>query len=188
MNRILISFTSTATAVFGVYFKLQSFVFMPVFGLNNGIIPIVAYNYGAKNKERVTNTIRYTVAYAMGIMVLGLLVFQAIPEPLLLLFNASETMIAIGIPALRIISLSFVLAGFCIACGSVFQALGRSVYSMLVSVARQLLVLLPVAYGLARLGSVNLVWWAIPIAELMSLAMTLFFMVRIYRRVLSGLS
>lgn len=188
MNRILISFTSTATAVFGVYFKLQSFVFMPVFGLNNGIIPIVAYNYGAKNKERVTNTIRYAVAYAMGIMVLGLLVFQAIPEPLLLLFNASETMIAIGIPALRIISLSFVLAGFCIACGSVFQALGRSVYSMLVSVARQLLVLLPVAYGLARLGSVNLVWWAIPIAELMSLAMTLFFMVRIYRRVLSGLS
>ena len=188
MNRILISFTSSATAVFGVYFKLQSFVFMPVFGLNNGIIPIVAYNYGAKNKERVTNTIRYTVAYAMGIMVLGLLVFQAIPEPLLLLFNASETMIAIGIPALRIISLSFVLAGFCIACGSVFQALGRSVYSMLVSVARQLLVLLPVAYGLARLGSVNLVWWAIPIAELMSLAMTLFFMVRIYRRVLSGLS
>lgn len=188
MNRILISFTSTATAVFGVYFKLQSFVFMPVFGLNNGIIPIVAYNYGAKNKERVSNTIRYTVAYAMGIMVLGLLVFQAIPEPLLLLFNASETMIAIGIPALRIISLSFVLAGFCIACGSVFQALGRSVYSMLVSVARQLLVLLPVAYGLARLGSVNLVWWAIPIAELMSLAMTLFFMVRIYRRVLSGLS
>ena len=188
MNRILISFTSTATAVFGVYFKLQSFVFMPVFGLNNGIIPIVAYNYGAKNRERVVSTIRHTIVYAMGIMLAGLLVFQVIPKPLLLLFNASETMVGIGVPALRIISLSFLLAGFCIACGSVFQALGRSVYSMLVSVARQLLVLLPVAYGLSRLGNVNLVWWAIPIAELMSLAMTLFFMRQIYLRVLSCLS
>lgn len=188
MNRILISFTSTATAVFGVYFKLQSFVFMPVFGLNNGIIPIVAYNYGAKNKERVISTIRHTVAYAVGIMLLGLLVFQLLPKPLLLLFNASETMIGIGVPALRIISLSFLFAGFCIACGSVFQALGRSVYSMLVSVARQLVVLLPVAYGLSRLGNVDLVWWAIPIAELMSLAMTLYFLRKIYRRVLSQIS
>jgi len=134
------------------------------------------------------STIRHTIVYAMGIMLAGLLVFQVIPKPLLLLFNASETMVGIGVPALRIISLSFLLAGFCIACGSVFQALGRSVYSMLVSVARQLLVLLPVAYGLSRLGNVNLVWWAIPIAELMSLAMTLFFMRQIYLRVLSRLS
>ena len=185
MNRILISFTSTATAVFGVYFKLQSFVFMPVFGLNNGVIPIVAYNYGAKNAERVLSTIRHSIFYAMSIMLLGLVVFQAIPGQLLILFNASDTMVGIGIPALRIISLSFVLAGFCIACGSVFQALGRSVYSMLVSVARQLVVLLPAAYALSGLGNVDLVWWSIPIAELMSLAMTIYFMVKVDRKVLA---
>ncbi len=185
MNRILISFTSTATAVFGVYFKLQSFVFMPVFGLNNGVIPIVAYNYGAKNTERVISAIRYSIAYAMSIMVAGLLVFQILPGPLLKLFNASEMMMEIGIPALRIISMSFLLAGFCIACGSVFQALGCSVYSMYVSVARQLVVLLPAAWFLAKLGNVNLVWWAIPIAELMSLAMTVYYMIRVNQKVIS---
>lgn len=188
MNRILISFTATATAVFGVYFKLQSFVFMPVFGLNNGIIPIVAYNYGAKNRERVLSTIRYSIAYAMSIMVLGFLVLQVFPGPLLQMFNASDTMMSIGIPALRIISLSFILAGFCIACGSVFQALGRSVYSMFVSVARQLVVLLPAAYILAGFGNVNFVWWAFPIAELMSLVMTVYFMVRIYQTIIRDLS
>ncbi len=185
MNRILISFTSTATAVLGVYFKLQSFVFMPVFGLNNGVIPIVAYNYGAKNTERVISAIRYSIAYAMSIMVAGLLVFQILPGPLLKLFNASEMMMEIGIPALRIISMSFLLAGFCIACGSVFQALGCSVYSMYVSVARQLVVLLPAAWFLAKLGNVNLVWWAIPIAELMSLAMTVYYMIRVNQKVIS---
>lgn len=185
MNRILISFTSTATAVFGVYFKLQSFVFMPVFGLNNGVIPIIAYNYGAKNKERVVSTIKQSIIYAMTIMILGLFVFQLIPEGLLEMFQASETMMAIGVPALRIISLSFILAGFCIVCGSVFQALGLSIYSMFTSVARQLVVLLPVAYALSMLGNVNLVWWAIPIAELMSLVMTVFFMVRINGKIIS---
>lgn len=185
MNRILISFTATATAVFGVYFKLQSFVFMPVFGLNNGVIPIIAYNYGAKNKDRVISTMKHSITYAVSIMLLGLLVFHLIPGPLLKMFSASDTMMAIGIPALRIISLSFIFAGFCIASGSVFQALGKSVYSMLVSVARQLLVLLPVAYGLSRLGNVDLVWWAIPIAELMSLAMTVFFMLKLYRNIIS---
>lgn len=185
MNRILISFTATATAVFGVYFKLQSFVFMPVFGLNNGVIPIIAYNYGAKNKDRVVSTIKHCIAYAVSIMLLGLLVFHLIPGPLLKLFSASDTMMGIGIPALRIISLSFIFAGFCIASGSVFQALGKSVYSMFTSVARQLVVLLPVAYGLSRLGNVNLVWWAIPIAELMSLAMTIFFMLKLYRNIIS---
>ena len=187
MNRKLISFTATATAVFGVYFKLQSFVFMPVFGLNSGIIPIIAYNYGAKNKGRVLDTVRHSIVYAMSIMVLGFLVFQTIPAKLLQMFNASDTMMAIGIPALRIISLSFILAGFCIACGSVFQALGRSVYSMVVSVARQLVVLLPAAWLLSLPGNVNYVWWALPIAELMSLAMTLYFMVRVNRGILSEL-
>lgn len=188
MNRILISFTSTATAVFGVYFKLQSFVFMPVFGLNNGVIPIVAYNYGAKKAERVLSTIRHSIIYACSIMAIGLVIFQAVPEQLLTMFNASGTMMEIGIPALRIISLSFILAGFCIACGSVFQALGCSIYSMFVSVARQLLVLLPIAFALARLGNVDLVWWSFPIAELMSLAMTLFFMLRVKRNIISRIS
>lgn len=187
MNRILISFTATATAVFGVYFKLQSFIFMPVFGLNNGIIPIIAYNYGAKNKDRVMSTIKHSIIYAMSIMVLGFLVFQVMPAPLLQLFNASETMMDIGVPALRIISISFILAGFCIACGSVFQALGCSVYSMVVSVARQLVVLLPAAYGLAMLGNVDFVWWAFPVAELMSLAMTVFFLLRVNRNIISTL-
>lgn len=185
MNRILITFSSTATAVFGVYFKLQSFVFMPIFGLNNGVIPIIAYNYGARNKDRVMMTIRRSIAYIVTIMLLGLLVFQVFPGALLQMFNASETMLRIGIPAICIISLSFVLAGFCIGLGSVFQALGRSVYSMFVSVARQLVVLLPVAWWLSRFGNVDLVWWSIPVAELMSLAMSVFFFVRIYRTIIS---
>lgn len=188
MNRILISFTSTATAVFGVYFKLQSFVFMPVFGLNNGVIPILAYNYGANNKERVLKTMKHTVAYAVGILMLGLVLFQAFPAQFLQMFDASETMLSIGVPALRIISLSFVLAGVGIACSGVFQALGRAVYSMIVSAARQLVVLLPVAYGLAQLGNVNLVWWAFPIAEVVSVAVSILFMVKIYREVISKMN
>lgn len=185
MNRILISFTSTATAVFGVYYKLQSFIFMPVFGLNNGVIPIIAYNYGAGNRERVLKTIKHSIFYAVSIMLAGLVIFQLIPGPMLKLFDASETMLAIGIPALRIISLSFILAGFCIACSGAFQALGKATYSMVVSVARQLVVLLPVAMGLAQLGDVNLVWWALPIAELMSLAMTVFCLIRLNKSTIS---
>lgn len=188
MNLILISFTSTATAVFGVYFKLQSFVFMPVFGLNNGVIPIVAYNYGAQRGDRVMKAIKLSILYAVSIMMVGFLVLQIAPKTLLLWFEASETMLSIGIPALRTISLSFILAGFCIACGSVFQALGCSIYSMFVSVARQLVVLLPAAFLLSRLGDVNLVWWAFPIAELMSLAMTVFFMMKVYRDIISKIA
>ena len=157
MNLILISFTSTATAVFGVYFKLQSFIFMPIFGLNNGMIPIVAYNYGAGKKERLIKTVKLSVAYAMAVMVIGFLIFQTLPQVLLQWFNASDRMMEIGVPALRIISISFLLAGFCIICGSVFQALGNGVYSMVVSIARQLVVLLPVAFLLSKLGNVNYV-------------------------------
>ena len=185
MNLILISFSATATAVFGIYFKLQSFIFMPVFGLNNGVIPIVAYNYGAQKRDRVLSAIRHVITYAVVIMILGLVIFQTIPDKLLMMFSASETMLAIGVPALRTISLSFLLAGFCIAAGSVFQALGKSIYSMYVSVARQLVVLLPVAYALSRLGRVELVWWAIPIAELMSLAMTVICMIHINKNIIS---
>ena len=143
MNRILISFSSTATAVFGVYFKLQSFVFMPAFGLNNGVIPVMAYNYGAGSRERVVKTLRHTVTYAVCIMAVGLLIFQLFPTQLLKMFSASDTMLSLGVPALRIISLSFILAGFGISCSSIFQALGKAVYSMFVSIARQLVALLP---------------------------------------------
>lgn len=184
MNLILISFTSTATAVFGVYFKLQSFIFMPVFGLNNGMVPIIAYNYGAGKRNRLIQTIKLSIAYAMALMVVGFLVFQFCPHILLQWFDASETMMGIGIPALRTISFSFLLAGFCIICGSVFQAFGNGVYSMVVSIARQLVVLLPAAYLLARLGNVNYVWWAFPIAELMSLALSSYFLFRIYHKII----
>lgn len=184
MNKILITFSSTAVAVFGVYFKLQSFIFMPVFGLNNGMVPIIAYNYGAGKRERLIQTLKLSILYAMGLMIAGFLVFQIFPAPLFALFDASQMMLEIGIPALRTISVSFLFAGFCIICGSLFQALGNGVYSMIVSIARQLLVLLPAAYLLSLMGDVRYVWWAFPIAEVMSLAVTVFFMVRIYNKVI----
>lgn len=185
MNRILIGFTSTATAVFGVYFKLQSFVFMPVFGLNNGVIPIIAYNYGAGSRERVKKTIRTSILMATVIMVAGLFVFQTAPALLLRLFDASETMLSIGIPALRIISTSFLLAGFGIGVSSVFQALGYATYSMFMSLARQLLVLLPTAYFLSFSGNVNLVWLSFPLAEVVSASLGAWYMARINKKVIS---
>ena len=184
MNQILLAFTSTAATVFGVYFKLQSFVFMPIFGLNNGMVPIVAYNFGARNKERLTRTVKLSMVYAVCLMAAGFLVFQIFPAQLFAMFDASETMLAIGVPALRIISLSFVLAGLGIVSGSVFQALGNGVYSLIVSVARQLLVLLPVAFLLSLTGNLNAVWWAFPIAELVSFGVSVFFLIRIYRGVI----
>lgn len=185
MNRILITFSSTATAVFGVYYKLQSFVFMPIFGMNNGLVPILAYNYGAGKKDRFMKTVKLGIMYAVIIMLIGLVILNVIPATLLGLFEASDTMIEIGVPALRTISISFLFAGFCIICGTVFQALGCAVYSMIVSIARQLVVLLPAAYLLSLSGNVNNVWWAFPIAELMSLFMTILFMVRIHKNIIS---
>lgn len=185
MNQILMAFTSTAAAVFGVYFKLQSFIFMPVFGLNNGMVPIIAYNYGAEKKDRLIKTMKLSITYAVCIMIVGFLVFQIFPAQLFMLFDASETMLSIGIPALRIISTHFLLAGFCIIIGSVFQALGNGVYSMIISMTRQLVVLLPVAWFLAKLGNVSYVWFAFPIAELASLAMSVFFLRRINRKIIS---
>ena len=184
MNVILISFSSTATAVFGVYFKLQSFVFMPAFGFNNGVIPVIAYNYGAGSRDRVVKTMKHSVVYIMGLLLVGLVVFQTIPEPLLRLFEASDNMIALGVPALRIISLSFIFAGFCIACGSAFQALGKAVFSMIVSIMRQLVVLIPVAYVLARVGGLHMVWWSFPIAEVISFIVSTIFLIRIYRTII----
>lgn len=184
MNRILITFTETATAVFGVYFKLQSFIFMPVFGLNNGMVPIIAYNYGAGRKERVLETMKYSMILAAGIMLVGLVIMEAVPVQLLQLFQASEHMLAIGVPALRIICLSFAFAGICIVGGSVFQALGNGVYSMVVAIARQLVVLLPAAYLLAQSGHVEYVWFAFPIAEMVSIIMTVYFLRKIYKKVI----
>jgi putative MATE family efflux protein len=181
MNRILVGFSFTASAVFGVYFKLQSFIFMPVFGLNNGLVPILAYNYGARNRDRILRAFRLGVTYAAGIMAAGVVLFQVIPGPLLGLFDASEEMLAIGRTALRIISVSFVPAAYCIACSAMFQALGNGVYSMFVSIARQLLVLLPAAYLLSLTGRLELVWWAFPIAEVASLTVSTLFLRRILR-------
>lgn len=180
-NKIMLMFSTTAAAVFGVYFKLNSFIFMPIFGMNNGMIPIIAYNYGARRKDRIMQTMRMSIFLAVGIMAVGICIFQFFPDKLLLLFNASEDMLAIGIPALRIISISFLFAGYCIVVSSVFQALGNGVYSLLVSTARQLLVLLPVAYVLAVTLGLSAVWWSYPLAELASLSMSTILLIRIYK-------
>lgn len=185
MNRILIEFSSTATAVFGVYFKLQSFFFMPVFGLNNGITPIIAYNYGAKQRKRMLKTIKLSLIVAFCLTFIGFLSFEAIPQVLLDMFNASEDMLTIGVPALRIIGIHYLIAWFCIVIGTVFQALGKAVFSMIVSIMRQLVVLIPAAYILAKLGGLHAVWWSFPIAEVISLLVTLFFFIKIYREIIS---
>ena len=187
LNQILMGFSSTATAVFGVYFKLQSFIFMPVFGLNNGMVPIIAYNFGAKNKKRMVRTMKLAIAYAVGILFVGFLIMQIFPAQLFGMFEASSDMLAIGVPALRLISTHFVLAGFCIIAGSIFQALGNGVMSLIVSVARQLVVLLPAAYLLSLTGKLNLIWLAFPIAELTSLALSALFLYKIYKKVIKPL-
>ena len=188
MNQILMAFTATAVAVFGVYFKLQSFVFMPIFGMNNGMVPIISYNYGARKPERVKKTIRLAVFYAECIMLVGFCIFQFLPDTLLSLFAASDAMLAIGVPALRIICPHFLLAGAGIVLSSVFQALGNGVFSLTVSICRQLVVLIPAAWLLSRTGEVNMVWWAFIIAEVVSLALSLVFMARINRTVIVPLS
>ena len=184
MNKILMGFNSTAAAVFGIYFKLQSFVFMPIFGLNNGMVPIVAYNYGAQKIDRLVKTVKLSAVYAVSIMLIGLSIFHLIPDKLLLMFDASELMLEMGQPALRIISLHFVLAGFCIIGGSMFQALGNAIFSMITAICRQLVILLPAAYLLSLTGKVDNVWWAFPIAELMAVTMTAIFMVITYKKYL----
>lgn len=184
MNMILIAYSSTAVAVFGVYFKLQSFVFMPIFGLNNGMVPIISYNYGARRPERVRKTIRLAVCYAEGIMVLGFCIFEFFPGQVLGLFSASQAMLTIGIPAMRIICLHFLLAGTSIVLSSVFQALGNGLFSLIVSVCRQLFVLLPAAWLLARTGNVNNVWWAFLIAEIVSVLMSLAFYAHINKTII----
>ncbi len=189
LNKILIDFfNETAATVLGVYYKLQSFAFMPVFGLNNGIIPIIAYNYGAKNKKRLTAAIKLAIIYASAVMIVALLVFQLIPELLLGFFNPTEELIKMGVPAFKVISLSYVFAGVSIAMCSIFQAFGKGVRSMLVSMARQLLVLIPAAYVLATLTAHTLspdyVWWCFPIAEIMSVTVCIIFYRNLHKKII----
>ena len=187
LNKILIVFSTTATAVFGVYFKLQSFVFMPIFGMNNGLVPIVAFNFGARKKDRMMQTYKLALFTAIAIMLVGVLLFEVFPKQLFLLFGASEYMLGMGVPALRIIGIHFPIAAFCIVTGSVFQAVGKAVYSMINSICRQLVVLLPAAYLLAQLGNVNYVWFAFLIAEGVSMILTAIFFKKIYRDVIKPL-
>ncbi len=182
MNKILIAFTSTATAVYGVYFKLNSFIFMPIFGLNNGMVPIIAYNYGAKKYPRIIRTMLLSITYAMAVMIIGLLIFQLMPRQLLWLFDASEEMIAIGVPALRIISISFIAAGFSVVTLSVLQALGQGLYSLITSASRQLIILVPVAYLLSKLGNLELIWWSLPIAEAACVLLCFVFIGKTFRK------
>ncbi len=187
MNKILIDFSSTATAVFGVYFKLQSFFFMPVFGLNNGITPIIAYSYGAQQKRRMIKTIKLSMRIAFGLLLFGFAGFELVPQVLLKMFDASGEMMEIGCRALRVIGFHFLIAWFCIIAGTVFQALGKAVYSMIVSIMRQLVVLVPAAYILAELGGLDAVWWAFPIAELMSFAVSSICLANIYKKIIKPL-
>ena len=182
LNSILISFTETATAVFGAYFKLQSFIFMPIFGLNNAMVPIISYNFGAKKPDRVKSTIKITIITAVSLMFVGVIAFETIPHVLLSIFNASENMIAIGVPALRIIAIHLCLAGFCIIAGSVCQAIGNPLYSLIVSVCRQLVVLIPAAWLLSKTGILEMVWWAFPIAEVCSLILSSIFLAKTMKR------
>lgn len=182
LNKILGTFSSTAVAVFGVYFKLNSFIFMPVFGMNNGIVPILSYNYGAAKPDRIKKTMKLGMTYAMSIMAVGMFVFEFFPAQLLSIFDASQDMIAIGSPALRIIASSFVVAGFCIICGTAFQAIGNPMHSLMMSVCRQLVVLLPTAWLLSLSGNLDLIWCAFPVAELASLLMALIFLRKTYRK------
>lgn len=188
MNKILITFSETAVAVFGVYFKLQSFIFMPIFGLNNGMIPIVAYNYGARNRKRIMETVRLSIGIAVGIMFLGLVIFQLFTSGLLLMFQADGDMLSIGIPALRIISLSFLFAGYCIIVGSVFQALGNGMYSLIISAARQLVCILPLAYFFAKTFGLHAVWYSIPLAEITAVVLSSILFRKIYLEKISPLS
>ncbi len=185
LNKILFSFTSLAVAVFGCYFKIQSMAYMPVFGLNNGMIPIVAYNYGANKPDRMMKTLKYSVMIAVGIMLFCLIIMQIMPGTILKLFDADDNMLSLGIPALQIMSTAFIFAGFSIVCSGVFQALGKGIYSMILSIARQILVLLPVAYVFAKLtNDVNYVWLAFPIAEVVSLFVSIALLIHINKKII----
>lgn len=182
LNNILLIFSSTAAAVLGIYFKLQSFIFMPIFGITIGMIPIVAYNYGAGNKERLTKTIKLSAIYAVSIMLIGFSIFQIFPKQLLSMFNASSELINIGVIALRTISFSFIFAGYCIVLNSAFQALGNGMLSLINSIIRQLVIILPAAFLFAKYLGLNAVWFAFPLAEISSVILSTIFLKHIYSK------
>jgi len=182
MNLILKKFSEDAITVFGVYFKLNSFVFMPVFGLNNGMVPILSYNYGAKKHDRIIKTVRLGMSCAVIYMLAGLAVFEIMPDKLLMIFSASENVMNIGVTALRIIGLSFIFAGIGIVSSTVFQSIGNPLHSLLISVLRQLVIILPVAYLLSLTGSVSNVWWSYPIAEVASFILSVFFLRKTFKK------
>ena len=182
MNQILQGFNEVATGVFGIYYKLQSLFFMPLFGINNATISILAYNYGARKPKRIVHTLKLATAVAVCIMLVGLAVFQLFPQALLGIFNPTEEFLAIGVKALRILCLPFPVAAICISLGASFQALGKGSYSTIVSLCRQLIVLLPAAYLLSLTGDVNNVWWSFPIAEVMSGLVTGLLFAKLYRQ------
>jgi putative MATE family efflux protein len=187
LNLILAGFGAlkdTLQSVLGAYFKLQSFIFMPVFGLNNGTVPIISYNYGAGKRTRLVKTIKISALFATSIMLLGLLLMQVFPAQMLEIFKANGEMLRWGVPALRIISVSFIFAGVAIVFSSAFQSLGHPINSMIISIARQLVVLVPAAFLLAKTGNPDMVWWSFPIAEIMSLSASIFFMIKIHREVI----
>ncbi len=187
LNSILILFSSTAAAVLGVYFKLQSFILMPVFGINNGLIPIVAFNYGARHKDRIIKAVKLSIMYAVCLMAMGIILFQTLPATLLSMFNATPEMIEIGVPALRIVSTHFALAGFCIISMTVFQALGMGFLSLVCALVRQLIVLLPAAWLLSQFKILDLVWLSFPIAEVACMLVCVFFLRHVYKNVISTL-
>ncbi len=183
-NKILLGFSEAAVSVFGVYFKIQSFIFMPVIGMNNGMVPIIGYNYGAKKRERIISVIKCAVVYAVIIMTVGIVLFQLFPNQIFAMFNPTDAMLNIGVSALRIISLHFIFAGVSIVLSSTFQAFGHAWKSMVVSIARQLVVLVEVAKLLALSGNVNAVWWSFPIAEVVSLIMCILFFAHLYKKII----
>ena len=188
INKILLMFSTTAVATFGAYFKLQSFVFMPIFGMNSGSVPLIAYNYGAGHKDRLEQVMKLGVRYGIGVMALGTAIFWIFPQQLMSLFDPSPQMLAMGVTAMHILSLNFPFAGFCIMRGATFQALGKSVYSMYIALARQLGIIIPLAYIFARVGGVNMVWWAFPCAEIVGVAMSLIFTRTIRRNIIDKMS
>lgn len=188
MNKILIAFSTTATAVFGVYFKLQSFVFMPVFGLNNGMVPIIAFNYGARKPDRMLKTLKLSIIYAISIMIIGFIIFQLFPNSLIMLFKPSPEMLDIGATALRIISVHFIIAGFSIISSSLFQALSHGMLSLIISLIRQLIILLPVSFLFSLTGQLNLIWWAFPIAETVAGILCFIFLRYIYKKEIKALT
>ena len=178
----------TATSVFGVYYKLQSFFFMPVFGINNATISILAYNYGARKPKRMTRTLRLAIFAAAAIMLLGTLTFEIGPELLLRIFKSDGSFLQMGVTALRVISIHFPVAAVCIILGATFQAVGIGIYSTITSLCRQMLALLPAAFLLSLTGRIEAVWWAFPIAEVISLLVTVIFFLRVYRKRIRPLS